>query len=156
MKVWSAAALILLAACAPASGPGGEGSDSFSAPPPEGPLPVQPPAPAAQAPGAAPQDSANLARLEREARQIARTGPCDAEGSCRTAPVGSRPCGGPRTYIVYCATTTDTVALNRKLEELRLAEERYNQQTGAVSTCEFRLPPETRLTGSTCREAPAP
>jgi hypothetical protein len=65
--------------------------------------------------------------------------------------VGSRPCGGPRTYIVYCATTTDTVALNRKLEELRLAEERFNQQTGAVSTCEFRLPPETQLTGSTCR-----
>ena len=52
-----------------------------------------------------------LSRLEREARALARTDGCDSLAQCRTAPVGWRSCGGPRTYLVYCAATTDTVTL---------------------------------------------
>ncbi len=112
--------------------------------------------PAADAPGdapaaAAPGDTPSVQRLEAEARALARTTGCNQAAQCRTAPVGDRPCGGPRDYLAYCATTTDTVALFRKLEELRRAEQEINQRSGAISTCEFRMPPETELVGGTCR-----
>ena len=64
--------------------------------------------------------------------------------------MGSRPCGGPRTYIVYCARTTDSVALYRKLDELKAAEREFNTKSGRMSTCEFRLPPTVGLTGGQC------
>jgi hypothetical protein len=69
--------------------------------------------------------------------------------------MGWRGCGGPRTYLVYCAATTDTVALFRKLQELEAAERDYNAASGMMSTCEFRTPPAARLDGRSCRERPA-
>jgi len=110
-------------------------------------------------PALAPDSSANalpkLVKLEQEARALAKTEGCGGVGSCRTAPVGWRGCGGPRTYITYCATITDTVALFRKLAELEQAERDYNATSGMISTCEFRMPPSVRLDARTCREGPA-
>jgi hypothetical protein len=106
---------------------------------------------AKQQPGqSAESDSARVARLEREARAMANSEGCSASSQCRTAPVGDRPCGGPRGYIVYCARTTDSLALHRKLAELIAAERELNEKTGAMSTCEFRLPPNVGLVGGAC------
>jgi hypothetical protein len=96
-------------------------------------------------------DSARVVRLEREARAIAKIEGCSSADQCRTAPVGDRPCGGPRDYIVYCAVKTDTTALNRKLAELVEAERERNRKSGAMSTCEFRMPPGTGLVNGACR-----
>ena len=93
-----------------------------------------------------------LSRLEREARAIAHTDGCDSLAQCRTAPVGWRSCGGPRTYLVYCAATTDTVALFRKLAELEAAEKEYNLKSGLMSSCIMRDPPQVGLRGRSCRE----
>jgi hypothetical protein len=95
-------------------------------------------------------DTAQLARLEREARALAKTDGCTSASACRTAPVGWRGCGGPRTYIVYCAASTDSVALFRKLSELKAAEQAYNEQSGMMSTCEMRLPPTIVAQGGRC------
>ena len=95
---------------------------------------------------------ARLTRLEREARALARTDGCDSVSQCRTAPLGWRSCGGPRDYVAYCAATTDTVALFRKLAELEAAEKDYNLRSGMMSTCEMRVPPRVRLRGRSCRE----
>jgi len=96
-----------------------------------------------------------LVKLEQEARAIAKQDGCASVSACRTAPVGWRGCGGPRSYVVFCAATTDTVALFRKLKELEDAERAYNASSGMMSTCEFRMPPGVRLEGRSCREAPA-
>ena len=93
-------------------------------------------------------------RLEAEARALAKADGCGATSQCRAAPVGSRPCGGPRTYVVYCAATTDSAALYRKLDELKVAEEAYNKKTGLASTCEFRTPPAVESQGGSCRATP--
>jgi len=101
--------------------------------------------------GAAPMDdTARLALLEREARALIRTTGCDAASSCRTAPVGWRACGGPRTYVVYCAASTDTTALMRKLEELKRAEMDYLERAGMASTCEMRLSPGVGIEAGSC------
>ena len=99
-------------------------------------------------------DTTRLAQFEREAHALVRTAGCNAASSCRTAPVGSRGCGGPRDYLVYCASSTDTVALLRKLEELERAEKAYNEREGMVSTCEMRLPPSVALQGGSCSASP--
>ena len=101
--------------------------------------------------GDEPADTSLIQRLEAEARALAKTTGCSGPESCQTAPVGSRPCGGPRTYLAYCATTTDTAALFAKLKQLRRAEEQANQASGTISTCEFRMPPATRLVAGTCQ-----
>jgi hypothetical protein len=96
-----------------------------------------------------------LARLEREARALVRTEGCPTTAGCRTAPVGWRGCGGPRTYLVYCAASTDTARLLAKLRELEAAERAYNAESGMMSTCEFRSAPTARAQGGSCREGPA-
>ena len=100
--------------------------------------------------GVAAGDTAQLARLEREARALAKTDGCTAASGCRAAPVGWRGCGGPRTYIAYCAAATDSVALFRKLEALKKAEIAYNEANGMLSTCEMRLPPAVTVQGGRC------
>ena len=98
-------------------------------------------------------DRAEVDRLELEARAIARTDGCNSSSQCRTAPVGAKSCGGPRTYLVYCVATTDSVALFRKLAELEAAEKKYNEKSGLASTCEFRMPPGVTASGGSCHEA---
>jgi hypothetical protein len=92
-----------------------------------------------------------LRRIEREALALAKTEGCTTADQCRTAPVGNRPCGGPRFYVAYCKATTDSAALYRKLDELSRAEGETNRKSGAVSTCEFRMPPELEVVGGSCR-----
>ena len=104
---------------------------------------------------AAPQDDrSHLAQLEREARALAKTDGCATSAQCRTAPVGWRGCGGPRAYVAYCAATTDSVALFRKLDELKEAEIAYNEKSGMMSTCDLRLPPTVTAVAGSCRESP--
>src|SRR5688500_15496176 len=71
-------------------------------------------------------DEAQIEKLEADARALAKAAGCERSGQCRTAPLGSRPCGGPRDYLVYCSLTTDSVALFKKLAELETAEKAYN------------------------------
>jgi hypothetical protein len=139
------AACVLLGAAAGACNapPARGGSD-----PGAGDAPQQPGAAAAQE-----GDQERIQRLEREARALAKADGCQAAGDCRAAPVGDRPCGGPRTYLVYCMRTTDSVALHRKLDELARVEREYNRKQGLMSTCEFRMPPEVTASGGSCRAA---
>jgi hypothetical protein len=115
--------------------------------------PGTPPAQENRAANAQESGQERVQRLEREARALATAGGCQSSRECRTAPVGDRPCGGPRTYVVYCARTTDSVALFRKLDELARAEREYNREQGLMSTCEFRTPPPVESTGGVCRAA---
>jgi hypothetical protein len=92
-----------------------------------------------------------IVSLENQAKALVKTDGCSSADQCRTAAVGSRACGGPRYYLVYCATTTDTSALFAKLKAVAAAEEEYNRRYQIVSTCEFRMPPQVALVGSSCR-----
>ena len=111
--------------------------------------------PGAAAPAGGDAEPADIRRLEAEARALARTDGCSDAGQCAAAPVGDRPCGGPRTYLAYCRLTTDSVALFRKLDDLARREREYNQKAGLASTCEFRTPPTPTLAGGRCT-APGP
>lgn len=153
MRLRIAAAALLVAACAPSPAPQQDAGGADVAPSSPSPPPAATPAPAADA--GAQADTNRIARLEREARALAHAEGCGA-GQCRTAPVGSRPCGGPRTYLVYCAATTDSAALFAKLAELARAEQAFNSANGMASTCEYRMPPGVAVQGGRCVATEAP
>jgi hypothetical protein len=91
-----------------------------------------------------------IAALEAEAKTLVKVTGCASSSECRTAPVGSRGCGGPRYYIPYCAKATDSAALASKLDQVAKAEQAYNTKYQLASTCEMRMPPPVTLTGGVC------
>lgn len=95
-------------------------------------------------------DWAQIVELENQAKALVKAEGCSSAAQCRTAPVGSRACGGPRYYLVYCAQSTDSAALFRKLDAVAAAEREYNTRYKIASTCEFRMPPDVALTGGAC------
>jgi len=96
-------------------------------------------------------DWAQIVALENQAKTLVKTGGCSSAAECRTAPVGSRACGGPRYYLVYCSATTDSAALFKKLDAVAAAEREFNTRYELMSTCEFRMPPTVALNGGSCR-----
>lgn len=101
-------------------------------------------------------DRSEVQRLEDEARELAEAGPCEDVRQCRTAPVGVQACGGPRDYLVYCATATDEAALQRALARLARREERFNRQCDVFSICIFLIEPEVELVNGVCQVAQPP
>ena len=99
-------------------------------------------------------DSTNIVRLESEALALVHNEGCDSVAQCRIAPVGAKPCGGPRFWITFCSLTTDSTALFRKLEELRIAEQAFNQAHGIISDCSVVSPPNLVVSAGSCRAAP--
>lgn len=95
-------------------------------------------------------DWGQIVALEDQAKALVKAGGCNSAAQCRTAPVGSRACGGPRYYIVYCAQSTDSAALFRKLDAVAAAERDYNSRYQLGSTCEFRMPPNVALVAGSC------
>jgi hypothetical protein len=95
-------------------------------------------------------DWAQIVALEDQAKALVNATGCSSASQCRTAAVGSRACGGPRYYLIYCAATTDSAALFKKLEAVAAAEREYNTHYQLVSTCEFRMPPTVGLSGGSC------
>jgi len=91
-----------------------------------------------------------IEKLEAEAKAVAHVEGCAVSADCRTAPVGSRACGGPRYYLPYCAKTTDSVALFDKLDAVSKAERAWNQRYQMASTCEMRMPPLVESAGGSC------
>lgn len=63
----------------------------------------------------------------------------DASGAsiadCRSAALGSKPCGGPWEYIVYSASSTDTTELANRLTVYNAFEAEMNELYGYVSDC---------------------
>jgi hypothetical protein len=99
------------------------------------------------------EDWTQIVDLENQAKALAKADGCSSAAQCRTAPVGSRACGGPRYYLVYCSQTTDSSALFRKLDAIAAAEREYNSRYQLVSTCEFRMPPTIAFSGGSCQQA---
>ncbi len=95
-------------------------------------------------------ESRLVPKLESEAKSLALVAGCEDKSQCVAAPVGVRPCGGPRYYLPYCPLTTDTVALNAKLAEIAAADRAYNKKHNIAGTCDYRMPPDLALEGGKC------
>ena len=98
-------------------------------------------------------DSPNLEDLDMvyaEVMELAGDGSCDEESECSTLAVGSKACGGPSGYIVYCASAVDEAALIDKVDEYTQLEADYNVANDIVSTCDEEQEPGIEFIDGVC------
>jgi hypothetical protein len=86
---------------------------------------------------------------EAIARQVG-TAACSSPAVCRTLPLGSKPCGGPRQYLVYSLDVTDSARLAADAARYNQAEARRNREEGLVSDCSMLLPPQVSCVSRKC------
>jgi hypothetical protein len=64
----------------------------------------------------------------------------ECTGSCNYIAFGSKPCGGPREYLVF-SSAVDFFVLDDLVTEYNELDNLFNIQTGAVSDCMVVSPP---------------
>jgi hypothetical protein len=95
-------------------------------------------------------DTLNLDGLrESIARQVG-TAACSSPTVCRTLPMGAKPCGGPRKYLVYSVSTSDSARLAVDVARYSQAEARLNEEKGLVSDCSAVVKPEVSCVSGRC------
>jgi hypothetical protein len=73
---------------------------------------------------------------------LAATSVCNENTECKFIAFGSKPCGGPWSYLIY-STSIDTNELESLVEEYNQAQANFNQKWGIVSDCALTLPPSS-------------
>lgn len=64
----------------------------------------------------------------------------DCSGSCNYIAFGSKPCGGPREYLVF-SSEVDFLVLEELVSEFNEMDNLHNIQTNAFSDCMVVMPP---------------
>ncbi len=65
---------------------------------------------------------------------------CTDSAVCSSVGIGSKPCGGPWTNLVYSTATVNQEQLTSAVSDLNSYEAGYNQQEGLVSDCGLATP----------------
>lgn len=84
---------------------------------------------------------ADLELQLNEIKRIAESGECSENTQCFYLPYGSKPCGGPRGFVIF-SSTIDVETLKAKIEKYTKAEEAYNKNQGIISDCMLETPPQ--------------
>jgi hypothetical protein len=91
---------------------------------------------------------------ESIARQIG-TPACSSPAVCRTLPLGVKPCGGPRQYLVYSLSVTDSARLAADAVRFNEAEARKNREEGRMSDCSMLIAPRVTCVSGKCAALPS-
>jgi hypothetical protein len=95
-------------------------------------------------------DSLTSASLrESIARQVG-TAACSSPAVCRTLPLGAKPCGGPREYLVYSLSVTDSVRLAANAARYNELEAQSNREKRLVSDCSMLIAPRVSCVSGKC------
>ncbi len=79
--------------------------------------------------------------LSEDIEQLISEGICSENSDCDFIDFGSKPCGGPWSFLVY-STSIDVALLQQKVAIYNNQENAYNLRWGIISDCSFALPPE--------------
>ncbi len=81
-----------------------------------------------------------ITNLEEEIVALAASSVCNDKTECDAIAFGSKPCGGPWSYLVY-SNSIDTDLLKSKVEEFNKMQKEYNTKHGIMSDCAVVMPP---------------
>jgi len=88
--------------------------------------------------------------LAKAAQALANPRGCKTVDECRVEGFGAKSCGGPRTYVAYCAKTTKVKELQAKLSALEKAEREWQAAAGIMSTCGLTRRPQPWMEEGVC------
>lgn len=86
------------------------------------------------------EDKLELETLAHEITSLAESATCNEENECKYIAFGSKPCGGPWSYLVY-STSINTTLFLEKVENYNQLENTYNLKWGINSDCSVVNPP---------------
>lgn len=78
--------------------------------------------------------------LKDQIEALASTSACNESSDCEFIAFGSKPCGGPWSYLVY-STSIDTDQLENLIEDYNQKETVFNLKWDVVSDCSLAIPP---------------
>jgi hypothetical protein len=84
--------------------------------------------------------SSELETKKQEIQNYINSFSCSENEGCNFIAFGSKPCGGPRTYLLF-SNKVDLSKLQNMVENYNKMDELHNKQTNAVSDCMYQLPP---------------
>ena len=90
------------------------------------------------------EDERELESLANKINDIIGDASCNDSTDCRAIAFGSKPCGGPWSYLVYSIVDTDTILLAVDVDLYNSMEVNYNEKWGINSDC-MVVPPPSRL-----------
>lgn len=75
---------------------------------------------------------------------------CSDVSQCRSVAFGSKPCGGPWSYLVYSTVVTDSNMLARMVSEYNAYEAQENERLGRSSDCQMVVDPRLDCVQNRC------
>jgi len=96
--------------------------------------------------------SKKLDELNSEIIDMIGNAECSDTSSCHAIPFGDKPCGGPRSYLIYSDLNINPFILERMVAEYNTIDEIINQELGIISDCEMVSPPVVHCQNGRCVE----
>ena len=96
------------------------------------------------------EEQTELSALKSEIENFANQSECNANTDCQFIGLGSKPCGGPRGYLVY-STSIDTEKLEQMVADYNQKETDFNDKWGIMSDCTIApQPTSVNCENNTC------
>ncbi|MDH3711131.1 MAG: hypothetical protein OER04_14655 [Cyclobacteriaceae bacterium] len=76
---------------------------------------------------------------------------CNGVGDCASIAFGSKPCGGPWSYLVYAPSNVDENLLQQLVNEYNQVQDEVNILTNAASDCAFVQEPQLSCESNECK-----
>lgn len=127
--------IALLLACAACSGCA---SDLSATPPPA-------------AASASSADASGPAATLPQIRALVGAAACTDSAQCRSAPLGSRACGGPEAYLAWSTAATAAAPLQQLLDRYRREREQADAAAGMQSVCTVVPDPGAQCRAGVCQ-----
>jgi hypothetical protein len=94
--------------------------------------------------------SAQLETKKQEIQNYINGFSCSESVGCGFIAFGSKPCGGPKSYLLF-SNKIDQSKLQKMVKEYNEMDELYNIQTNAISDCMYVTPPtEVKCVNGVC------
>lgn len=91
-----------------------------------------------------------LANLQTSIDSLIADKSCNGAGDCASMPFGDKPCGGPRSHLIYAPSNVDVAELTRLVEEYNQLDKEINILTKALSDCAIVGPPTLGCSDDVC------
>jgi hypothetical protein len=92
----------------------------------------------------------NLDELRAHVLDLVGVPRCDGTPECRAMAFGAKPCGGPRSYLVYSTAVSDSVTLAEAVRQFTERDAANNEALGLMSDCMFVTEPQVACTSGIC------
>lgn len=93
---------------------------------------------------------AQMQTLGAEIEELVKDKSCANTAECKTLAMGSNPCGGPRSYLIYSSARVAEETLASKVKQFSELQAEHNRTTGAVGACIMVMPPTIGCVDSVC------